>query len=151
MNEIIKKRLQDQGFAAVELNTNENIISLSRWTPYSCSIFGITGLLLQSPVYFLVLGLLTLIGLFRPWSFYEYTYKYFFSNFIKLGEMPRHSIYRKIGCFIGSVMYLLTSLGFYTKSVYLAYLPSAAIIAIATISGITGWCFVSSVYHLFKK
>lgn len=151
MDKTIVNRLQDQGFPVEDLKTNENIIRLSRWTPFSCTAFGIIGLLLQSPVYFIVLGLYTLIGLFRPWSFYEYTYKYFFSYFIKLGEMPRHSIYRRIGCLIGSIMYILTGLGFYYHNIYLAYIPSLAIITIATISGITGWCFVSSVYHLFKR
>lgn len=151
MKESIKKRLLDQGFPLQDVNTNKNIISLSRWTPFSCASLGIIGLLLHSPIYFLILGLLTLIGPFRPWSFYDYSYKYFFSYIIKLGVMPRHSNYRRIGCFIGSLMYLSSSLGFYYNDIYLAYIPAVAIIIIASISGFTGWCFVSTVHHLFKR
>lgn len=149
MNDNIKKRLIEQGFSSEEVNENKNIINLSRWTPFSCAILGIVGLLLQSPVYFLILALLTLIGPFRPWSFYDYLYKYFFSHFIKLGVMPKHSLDRKIGCAMGTFMYLLTSAGFYTGNVYLSYIPCILIISIAIIAGLLGWCFVTSVHKLF--
>ncbi len=151
MNDSVKHRLIEQGYSAQDVNENNNIINLSRWTPFSCALFGILGLILQSPAYFLILGLLTFIGPFRPWSFYDYTYKYFFSRLINLGAMPKHGLHRRIGCAIGAFIYIASSLGFYIHNLYLAYIPALMIITIAIIAGLFGWCFVTTVHHLFTK
>ena len=150
MDNAIKKRLLIQGYCAQDVNENKNIIALSRWTPFFCAVLGIIGLFLQSYIYFLILGLLTLIGPFRPWSFYDYLYKYIFSSFLKWGEMPKHHLHRRIGCAIGAAIYLTSGVGFYLGNYYLAYLPSVLIITIAIAAGIFGWCFVTAVVNLFR-
>jgi hypothetical protein len=151
MSDKVKNRLIEQGYSAKDVYENKNIINLTRWTPFSCALLGIIGLLIQSPIYFWVLGILTFIGPFRPWSFYDYAYKYFFSHLINLGTMPQHGTHRKIGCAVGAVIYITSGFGFYFHNIYLSYIPSIMIITIAIIAGIFGWCFISTVHQLFTK
>jgi len=151
INSQFKRRLIDQGYDEQEVSGNTNIIFLSRWTPFACAVFGITGLILKSPLYFLILGGLTFIGPFRPWSFYDYMYIYFFSPILHQGPMPKHKIYRKTGCAIGALIYITSSVGFYVHNIYLAFIPASFIICIAILAGIFGWCFVSAVHHFILK
>jgi hypothetical protein len=130
------------------VKSNQHIIALSRWTPFSCAAFGALGLALQSPTYFLILGICTSIGAFSKWSFYDYIHKFVFASLLQWGPMPQHQIHRRIGCGIGAIIYLTTSTGFYFQNAILAFLPASLIIGIAITSGFTGWCFVTSVAHM---
>ena len=109
---------------------------------------GIIGVVMQSSGFLILLGLFTFIGAFTSRSLYDYLYKYLFSSFIRLGDMPKHGIPRRIGCGIGACMYIISGIGFYWGSDLLAYIPSVFMITFALIAGIFNWCFVSTFYGL---
>jgi len=137
-----------QGFSKQDVNCNPHILALTKWTPLACGTLGLIGVILSSPYYLIALGLLTFIGVFRPYSFYDYLYKYIFRYIFKFGDGVTHGIQRKIGCGIGGVVYIISGLGFYFGNMYLAYIPSIFMITFAFIAGIFNWCFVSTFYAL---
>lgn len=148
MNDSTKKLLVAQGYDEIEVTSNKRIVPLTKWTPIACAILGIVGVAMQSSGFLILLGLFTFIGAFTSRSLYDYLYKYLFSSFIKLGDMPKHGIPRRIGCGIGACMYIISGIGFYWGSDLLAYIPSVFMITFALIAGIFNWCFVSTFYGL---
>ncbi len=148
MNDSTKKLLVAQGYDEIEVTSNKKIVPLTKWTPIACAILGIVGVAMQSSGFLILLGLFTFIGAFTSRSLYDYLYKYLFSSFIRLGEMPKHGIPRRIGCGIGACMYIISGIGFYWGSDLLAYIPSIFMITFALIAGIFNWCFVSTFYGL---
>ena len=147
LNEHTKKLLIMQGFLRHDVDCNPNILPLSKWTPLACGTFGLIGIILGSPYYFIVLGLLTFIGL-GSYSFYDYLYKYGFKYVFNFGDALPHGIQRKIGCGIGGIMFVVSGLGFYFNNMFLAYIPSSFMVTFAYIAGIFNWCFVSTFYTL---
>ncbi len=148
MNDSTKKLLVAQGYDEIEVTSNKRIVPLTKWTPIACAILGIVGVAMQSSGFLIILGLFTFIGAFTSRSLYDYLYKYLFSSFIRLGDMPKHGIPRRIGCGIGACMYIISGIGFYWGSDLLAYIPSVFMITFALIAGIFNWCFVSTFYGL---
>ena len=147
LNERTKKLLIQQGFSKQDIDNNPNILALTKWTPLMCGILGLIGIILGSPYYFFVLGALTLIGAFRPYSFYDYLYKYIFRYILNFGDGVQHNIQRKVGCAIGAVAYVVSGLGFYFGIKPLAYIPATFMITFAFIAGIFNWCFASTLYN----
>jgi len=148
MKDSTKKLLVAQGYDEQEVNNNKRIIPLAKWTPLACAFFGAIGVLIQSPGYLIILGLLTFTGVLTSRSLYDNIYKYLLSSFIKLGDMPKHGIPRRIGCGIGACMFVISGIGFYWGSDLLAYIPSLFMITFALIAGIFNWCFVSTFYGM---
>jgi len=152
LNESTKKLLIMQGFSKHDVDSNPNILALTKWTPFLCGILGLIGIILGSPYYFFVLGALTFIGVFRPYSFYDYLYKYVFRHIFKFGEGVEHGIQRKVGCGIGAVAYIVSGLGFYFGIKPMAYIPATFMVTFALIAGIFNWCFASTLYNaIFSK
>ena len=148
LNEHTKRLLVMQGFSKHDVDNNPHILALTKWTPLLCGVLGLIGVILGSPYYLITLGLLTFIGVFRSFSFYDYLYKYIFRYIFKFGNGVEHAIQRKIGCGIGAVAYIMSGLGFYFGIMPLAYIPSCFMITFAFIAGIFNWCFVSTFYAL---
>lgn len=148
MKESTRKLLVAQGYDEQEVTCNKRIVPLAKWTPIACAIFGAIGVVLRSSEYLIILGLFTFIGAFTSRSLYDYLYKYLLSSFIKLGDMPKHGIPRRIGCGIGACMFVISGIGFYWNNPMLAYIPSIFMITFALIAGIFNWCFVSTFYGL---
>ena len=149
-----KKLLYMQGFSMQDVENNPHILALSKWTPLACAIFGSTGIVLVlfcnfiAPYYFIALGLLTLIGAVRPYSFYDYLYNYVFRYIFKFGKMPAHGAQRKFGCGIGGIMYAISGVGFFLENMYLAYIPAIFMVVFAFVAGLSNWCFASTVHAL---
>lgn len=148
MKDSTKKLLVAQGYDENEVNCNKRIVPLAKWTPIACAILGIVGVVMQSSGFLIILGFLTFVGAFTSRSLYDYLYKYVFSSFVRLGDMPKHGIPRRIGCGIGAFMYIISGIGFYLGNPMLAYIPSLFMITFALIAGIFNWCFVSTFYGL---
>ena len=148
LNDSTKRLLIEQGFSEQVIENNPNILALTKWTPLLCGIFGLIGMVLGSAYYFVILGLLTLIGAFRPYSFFDYLYKYAFRYIFKFGDGVPHNIQRKIGCAIGGIAYIVSGLGFYFDNMLMAYIPSGFMVTFAFIAGFFNWCFASTIFSL---
>jgi hypothetical protein len=141
-----------QGYTPLDITTFTNIDLLIRATPFFCSMLGLLGVLLKSPVYLVSLGLLTTIGAFTDRSFYDYIYLYLFKHIFPLGDVPRHKNARRFGCGIGACLFISGGIGFYINNLYLSYIPTLFIIVLAFIAATTQWCFASTLYNfLFGK
>jgi hypothetical protein len=148
MKKSTRKQLLAQGFDQQDVDNNSRIVALSKWTPLACAFFGAIGVIFQSPVYLVILGLLTFVGAITSGSLYDYLYSFLFKYLFDLGEMPKHGIPRRIGCAIGACMFIASGLGFYLDNLPLAYIPSLFMITFAFIAGIFNWCFVSTFYGM---
>ena len=152
LNDCTKRLLIQQGFSKHDVENNPNIVALARWTPFLCGICGLIGILLANPYYFFVLGVFTLIGAFRPYSFFDYLYNYIFRYIFNFGDGIQHGIQRKVGCAIGAVAYIVSGLGFYFGIAPMAYIPAIFMVTFAFIAGIFNWCFASTLYNaVFSK
>ena len=147
LNERTKRLLIMQGFSENDIDRNPNILPLTKWTPIACGTMGLIGIILGSPYYFIILGLLTLVGV-GSYSLYDYLYKYIFRYIFKFGDIVPHGIQRKIGCGIGGIMFIVSGLGFYLGIMPMGYIPSCFMVTFAFIAGIFNWCFVSTFYIL---
>lgn len=135
-----------QGFTAKQLAECKNLERLARWTPFACAVFGTIGILLQSPDYFLLLGLGTALGAFTRTSFYDLIFNYSLRYIFQCEKIPQHGNARRLGCGIGATMYLLSGFGFYFHVALLAYIPSLLMIILASFAAITHYCFASAIY-----
>ena len=152
MNEITRKLILMQGYSDLDIKNNKKINIVIRWTPLACSMLGLSGVLLKSPAYLLILGLLTTIGALTSISFYDYLYRYSFGLLFPAVKIPEHGPARKFGCAIGSLLFITSAAGFYFQNNYLAYIPSGIIISLAFIAAVTQWCFASTLYNfIFDK
>jgi len=152
MNNITKKLILMQGYSELDIKNYKKINIVIRWTPLACSLLGLLGVLLKSPTYLLILGLLTTIGALTNTSFYDYLYRYTFGFIFPAIKIPEHGPARKFGCAIGSLLFITSAVGFYLQNNYLAYIPSGTIISLAFIAAVTQWCFASTLYNfIFDK
>jgi hypothetical protein len=147
MNVNTKKLLLQQGYSNEAVCSCSNINRLARWTPITCATAGIAGLIIQQPLYFLVLGLLTTIGAFSKSSFFDYIYNYGGRFIFGTEKAPAHGVQRQFGCFVGSLMYLLGALGLYLNDFVLTYVPTIFIVTFALLAAVTQWCFASAIYN----
>jgi len=147
MNLSTKKLLLQQGYSTDAVCSCSNINTLARWTPIACAVAGIVGLIIQQPLYFLALGLLTSIGAFSKISFFDYLYNYVGRFIFGTEKAPAHGKQRQFGCGVGAIMYLLGALGFYLNNVWLSYVPTIFIIIFASLAAVTQWCFASAIYN----
>jgi len=146
------RMLSMQGYKQEDILHNSNINMLARWTPFACGTFGALGLLLKSPVYLWLLGLLTLVGSIANRSIYDYLYQILLSPWIGLGSMPHHGAPRRFGCAIGAALFLLSGTGFRLQRPMLSIIPVLVIVPLAFIAAFTQWCFASALYRmLFGK
>jgi hypothetical protein len=148
MKKTTRKLLVSQGYDEQVVDNNKKIISLAKWTPFACAIFASIGVVFQSGIYLIILGLLTFVGAFTARSLYDYLYKYVVSYLINLGDMPKHGTPRRIGCGIGACMFVISGIGFLENMPLLAYVPSLFMITFLLIAGFSNWCFVSTFYGL---
>jgi hypothetical protein len=148
MNSYSYRMLLMQGYRQDDIKHNPNINLLARWTPFACGCLGVLGLSIRSPLYFWVLGILTLLGSVSPRSFYDYLYQIFIRPLIGLGSMPSHGAARRFGCAIGAALFILSGTGFYLQRSMLAFIPSLIIIPLAFGAAFTQWCFASALYGL---
>jgi hypothetical protein len=152
MNTITRKLILMQGYNQTDIENCHHINILVRWTPLLCSLLGLFGVLIKSPTYLIILGLLTTIGAFSTKSFYDYLYDIGFRYIFGLGKIPGHGNARRFGCAIGSMLYISSGIGFLIENSYLAYIPSFIIISLAFTAATTQWCFASTLYNLlFRK
>jgi hypothetical protein len=150
MSEFTKKMMLMQGYGSEVVCGSQDINFLVRWGPFACASLGALGLYLRSPGYFIVLGLLTTIGVFTSRSFYDYIYNYTLRFVFRTEKTPRHGGQRRLACSIGTLIYISAGIGFYVGNVWLAYAPTAFLIALGYIAALTHWCFASVIYNLFS-
>jgi hypothetical protein len=85
-----ERSLLAMGYSKADVCGNPWILTLVRWTPFTCVVFMSTGVVLRSAPYMFILGALTLAAAFSPHSFYDSLYEYVVSRVVDLGGMPRH-------------------------------------------------------------
>jgi hypothetical protein len=137
-----------QGYSQNDVVQNPNVGWLARWTPFACGCCGALGIILESPPYLWVLGLLTLIGAVSSRSFYDYVYQFFLRPIAGLGAMPRHGAPRRFGCGVGATLFILSGSGFYFHSAMLSLVPGLLIVSLAFVAALTQWCFASALHRL---
>lgn len=157
-----------QGFDARDVDNEPEIVRLARWTPLCCASFGgaglavgllpfglticpcaiftLTGLWMGSGWFFVVLGLLTLTGGVTTRSIYDRFYNAAWRHLLHTSPAPAHGAPRQFGCALGGVMYVVSGLGFLIGNIWLAFLPATIMVVLATIAGLTQWCYASTVY-----
>jgi len=170
MKDSTQKRLLTQGFCFNDVGNDSEISAKARWTPLSCATLGTAGIGLGvipfafaicpctiaalvgfwtgSGWFFIVLGLLTYTGGLTNRSFYDRVYNATIRHLLHKSPIPEHGAPRKFGCAIGGVMYVASGIGFLIGNFWLAYAPAVFMIVLATIAGLTHWCFASAIYKL---
>ncbi|TLX72299.1 hypothetical protein E9993_18475 [Labilibacter sediminis] len=138
-------RLIDQGYLEIEISANPKSRWLTRFTPFACMFFSTIGLFTGSVYYFMSLSILMLIGVFSSLSFYDLLYKYIFSGFLKWGQVPKHSKHRKIGCALGSFIFLNAAYQIVQDNLVAAYTPVLLLILLASFAGYYNWCFITEI------
>lgn len=139
-----------QGFCPSAVDNDPQLERHARWTPLSyaaCGIVGLVGSLwIGSGWFFVILGLLTLTGGLTTRSIYDRVYNATVRHLLHTSEVPQHGAPRRFGCTIGGIMYIVSGLGFLAGNVWLAYIPAVIMVVLATIAGLTHWCFASTIY-----
>jgi len=144
--ERINQLLLMQGFCQRDIDGVPCIDRLAKWTPLACAVCGTIGLFVGSGWYFVVLGILTLTGGLTNRSIYDRFYNATFRHLLQTAPVPPHGAPRRFGCAIGGTMYMVGGLGFFVGNHWLAVVPTIIMIVLATIAGLTQWCFASALY-----
>ena len=146
MTERINHLLLMQGFCQQDIDGVPCVDRLAKWTPLACAVCGTLGLLVGNGWYFVVLGLLTLTGGLTNRSIYDWFYNATFRYLLQTAAVPPQGAPRRFGCAIGGIMSMAGGAGYIVGNHWLAVVPAIIMIVLATIAGLTQWCFASALY-----
>jgi hypothetical protein len=168
-------RLAMQGFCIAADAEAGALSAQARWTPLSCATvgaFGVgvgsnvlgvgialcpcalasaAGLWIGSGWFFFALGVLTFTGGISMRSIYDRLYNLVAAGVFRRERIPPHGRPRRFGCAIGGLMYTASGVGFLVGSPWLAFAPAGTMVVLATVAGLTHWCFASALYQLIIR
>jgi hypothetical protein len=176
MDSRLTQLLRMQGFCVSNDMEAKLLSGRARWTSLSCAAFGAfglglgtgalstgialcpcvvasaAGLWLGSGWFFIALGILTFTGGVSVRSIYDRLYNAVIRHIVRRAPIPEHGPPRRFGCAFGGFMYVLSGIGFFLNSFWMAFVPAAMMIVLAATARITHWCFASALYSvLFER
>lgn len=147
----VRRRLEAQGFCGLDDATLEEVGPWLRWSPAFCTLFMVTGVVLESPVILWALAGTAFLGALLPFHPFDLLYNYGARHLTGTRTLPHQGPQRRFACGIATVWLVATGWAFHMGELLTGYLLGVPLILVAALVSITHYCIPSLIYNtLFK-
>ena len=147
----VRRRLEAQGFCGLDDATLEEVAPWLRWSPALCTLFMVTGVVLESSVILWALAGTAFLGALLPFHPFDLLYNYGARHLTRTRMFPQQGPQRRFACGIAMIWLVATGWAFHAGELLTGYLLGVPLILVAALVSVTHYCIPSLIYNtLFK-
>jgi len=152
VSQVVRRRLEAQGFCGLDDATLEEVGPWLRWSPALCTFFMAAGVVLKSPAILWALAATALLGALLPFHPFDLLYNYGARHLTGTRALPHQGAQRRFACGVAAIWLLATGWAFQSGALPLAYALGIPLILVAGLVSVTHFCIPSLIYNtLFRK
>lgn len=148
---ITARRLQIQGFTAVDDAWLAEVAPWLRWSPALCASLAALGTAMASPAILFALAATALLGAILPFHPFDLIYNYGIRFAVRKRPLPPNGTPRRFACGIAAVWLVTTALLFQNGVADAGYALSILFVAVAGLVSTTDICIPSLLFQLLRR
>ena len=148
MNEVIRKRIEAQGFLGLDDRTVGHLNYWLRLSPAICMIWAAIGTALESAPVLWALAPFALLGALLPGHPFDLLYRFGVQPLTSGPSIPRYSLPRRFACLLATVMIVTAAWSFQSGRTFSGQIFGWALVSAALVNVSTGFCIPSFLYGL---
>lgn len=150
--ETVRRRLETQGFCALDDATLRELGPWMRWSPMLCFAVMASGTALASPAILVGLVPFAAVGALHNRHPFDYIYNLVVRHFTGTRPLPPHTAQRRFACGMASVWLLAAAWAFHAGAAVTGYVLGGSVAVVALLVSSTHFCIPSLIYNfLFGK
>ena len=148
MNEVIRRRIEAQGFLGLDDQTVGHLNYWLRLSPAICMIWAAIGTALESAPVLWALAPFALLGALLPGHPFDLLYRFGVQPLTSGPSIPRYSLPRRFACLLATVMIVTAAWSFQSGRTFSGQIFGWALVSAALVNVSTGFCIPSFLYGL---
>jgi uncharacterized protein DUF4395 len=148
MNEVIRRRIEAQGFLGLDDRTVGHLNYWLRLSPAICMIWAAIGTALESAPVLWALAPFALLGALLPGHPFDLLYRFGVQPLTSGPSIPRYSLPRRFACLLATVMIVTAAWSFQSGRTFSGQIFGWALVSAALVNVSTGFCIPSFLYGL---
>ena len=148
MNEVIRSRIEAQGFLGLDDQTVGHLNYWLRLSPAICMIWAAIGTALESAPVLWALAPFALLGALLPGHPFDLLYRFGVQPLTSGPSIPRYSLPRRFACLLATVMIVTAAWSFQSGRTFSGQIFGWALVSAALVNVSTGFCIPSFLYGL---
>ena len=148
MNEVIRSRIEAQGFLGLDDQTVSHLNYWLRLSPAICMIWAAIGTALESAPVLWALTPFALLGALLPGHPFDLLYRFGVQPLTSGPPIPRYSLPRRFACLLATVMIVTAAWSFQSGRTFSGQIFGWALVCAAFVNVSTGFCIPSFLYGL---
>ena len=148
MNEVIRSRIEAQGFLGLDDRTVGRLNYWLRLSPAICMIWAAIGTGLESAPVLWALAPFALLGALLPGHPFDLLYRFGVQPLTSGPPIPRYSLPRRFACLLATVMIVTAAWSFQSGRTFSGQIFGWALVCAAFVNVSTGFCIPSFLYGL---
>ena len=148
MNEVIRRRIEAQGFLGLDDRTVGHLNYWLRLSPAICMIWAAIGTALESAPVLWALAPFALLGALLPGHPFDLLYRFGVQPLTSGPSIPRYSLPRRFACLLATVMIVTAAWSFQSGRTFSGRIFGWALVSAALVNVSTGFCIPSFLYGL---
>jgi len=148
MNEVIRSRIEAQGFLGLDDQTVSHLNYWLRLSPAICMIWAAIGTALESAPVLWALTPFALLGALLPGHPFDLLYRFGVQPLTSGPPIPRYSLPRRFACLLATVMIVTAAWSFQSGRTFSGQIFGWALVCAAFVNVSTGFCVPSFLYGL---
>jgi len=148
MNEVIRSRIEAQGFLGLDDQTVSHLNYWLRLSPAMCMIWAAIGTALESAPVLWALAPFALLGALLPGHPFDLLYRFGVQPLTSGPPIPRYSLPRRFACLLATVMIVTAAWSFQSGRTFSGQIFGWALVCAAFVNVSTGFCIPSFLYGL---
>ena len=148
MNDVIRSRIEAQGFLGLDDQTVRRLNYWLRLSPAICMIWAAIGTALESAPVLWALAPFALLGALLPGHPFDLLYRFGVQPLTSGPSIPRSSLPRRFACLLATVMIVTAAWSFQSGRWFSGQIFGWALVCAAFVNVSTGFCIPSFLYGL---
>jgi len=148
MNEVIRSRIEAQGFLGLDDQTVSHLNYWLRLSPAICMIWAAIGTALESAPVLWALTPFALLGALLPGHPFDLLYRFGVQPLTSGPPIPRYSLPRRFACLLATVMIVTAAWSFQSGRTFSGQIFGWVLVCAAFVNVSTGFCIPSFLYGL---
>ena len=148
MNDVIRSRIEAQGFLGLDDQTVRHLNYWLRLSPAICMIWAAIGTALESAPVLWALAPFALLGVLLPGHPFDLLYRFGVQPLTSGPAIPRSSLPRRFACLLATVMIVTAAWSFQSGRTFFGQIFGWTLVCAAFVNVSTGFCIPSFLYGL---
>ena len=148
MNEVMRNRIEAQGFLGLDDQTVGQLNYSLRLSPAICMIWAAIGTVLQSPAMLWALAPFALLGSLLPGHPFDLLYRFGVQPWTSGPSIPCYPLPRRFACLLATVMIVAAAWSFQSGRTLSGQIFGWSLVSAAFVNVSTGFCIPSFLYGL---